>query len=232
MPGLIDGDIVCYRAAASAENDPLEVALMRADITMMDILQLEENHLTFLTGSQVVYPITDKVNFRKLINPEYKANRKQPKPRHLDACRKYLIDEYKALVTEGYEADDALGFNQTEESVIYTIDKDLMMVPGCHYNFVRKEYTEVSALDGLKMFYKQMLIGDSSDNVFGVPKIGKVKAAKLIDHLETEEEMYKVVFDLYTDSDTTINERFWMNADCLWIWRKEGEKYSDRKEVQ
>ncbi|UOF80620.1 exodeoxyribonuclease [Caudoviricetes sp.] len=224
MTGLIDGDIVCYRAAASAENEPVEISILRTDLMMMDILQLEENHITFLTGSQTAYPITDKVNFRKLINPEYKANRKQPKPKHLDACRKYLIDEYKAIVTEGYEADDAMGFNQTEESVIYTIDKDLLMIPGHHFNFVKKEYYEVSELDGLKMFYKQMLIGDSSDNVFGVDKIGKVKAAKLIDHLETEKEMKDVVVSLYSDP-----ERYLMNADCLWIWRKEGERYSNRK---
>ena len=79
-------------------------------------------------------------------------------------------------------------------------------------------------MEGLKSFYRSMLVGDSSDNVFGVEKIGKVKAAKIIDPLTTGEEMYLKVVVLYSNP-----ERFLMNADCLWLMRKEGEKYTNRK---
>jgi len=141
-------------------------------------------------------------------------------------CKAFLTTEYNAITTDGYEADDALGFNQTEDSIICSIDKDLLMIPGHHWNFVKKEHREVSELDGIKAFYRQMLIGDSSDNIFGVKGIGKVKAAKLIDHLETEDEMFKLVVDLYSDP-----ERFIMNADCLWIWRKEKEHFTSRHDI-
>lgn len=218
MTALIDADIIAYRGGASAENDPLDIAYMRVDNMMMDILENEKTYLSFLSG---------KNNFRYSINPEYKANRKDKvKPKWLDKCKEYLISEYKSITTDGYEADDALGFNQTEETVIYTIDKDLMMIPGHHYNFVKKEYREVSEQEAIKTFYKQMLIGDSSDNIFGVEKIGKVKAEKIISPLETEEEMFNVVFSLY---DT--EERFWNNADCLWIWRIKEERFSDRQRL-
>jgi 5'-3' exonuclease len=73
-----------------------------------------------------------------------------------------------------------------------------------------------------------MLIGDSVDNIMGVRKIGKVKAAKLIDHLEHEELMFKVVMDLYEGDE----DRFWMNADCLWIWQTKGERFTDRDETK
>jgi 5'-3' exonuclease len=213
---LIDADIIAYRCAASAENENLDVAISRTDSMMMELLSFDDKYLSFLSGEN---------NFRKIINPEYKANRKDIiKPIYLNDCKQYLIDEFKSIVTNGYEADDALGFNQTEESVICSIDKDLLMIPGMHYNFVKKEYHEVSELDGLKAFYRQMLIGDSADNIFGVKGIGKVKAAKLIDPLNTLEEMQEVVSQLYV-LEGSLN-RFWMNTDCLWIQRKENERFT------
>jgi 5'-3' exonuclease len=221
--GLMDGDMYAYRCSASAENDPIDVAITRLDLLVRESLNHVDSFVIALGGDG---------NFRKEINPEYKANRKdKPKPKYLEDCRKFLLDEYKAVVCNGYEADDYLGFSQTEDSIIFTNDKDLQMIPGHHFNPITNKYTEVSELDGLKCFYRQMLIGDTSDNIKGIDKIGPVKAAKLIDHLETEEEMYEVVFDLYTNSDTTFNERFWMNADCLWIWRKEGERFSNRRNI-
>ena len=226
MAALIDSDIIAYRCAASAENEPVDVAIMRVDNMIMEILGLETDYISFLSG---------KNNFRKEINPNYKANRKDiVRPQHLDSCRNYLVTEYNSIITDGYEADDALGFNLTEETVIYSIDKDLLMIPGHHYNFVKKEYREVSETDALRAFYRQMLIGDSSDNIQGVAGIGKVKAAKLIDPLETEEEMYSIVRKLYYPvPDCKLiedEERFYMNADCLWIMRKEGERFSHRHE--
>lgn len=224
MLGLIDADIVAYRVAASAENEPQEIALLRIDSMMNDILSTTDSYKAFLTG---------KNNFRYDINPDYKANRKDTvRPQWLDICRSYLVNEYNAIITDGYEADDALGFNQTEDTVIFSIDKDLLMIPGHHYNFIKNEYREVSELDGLKMFYRQMLIGDSSDNIKGVAGIGKVKAAKLIDHLDNETDMYNIVFDLYTFEDPSKENfsRFKMNADCLWIMRKEEERFSNRYE--
>jgi 5'-3' exonuclease len=219
---LIDADIIAYRAAASAENENIDIAISRTDSMMMELLSFDNKYLSFLSGEN---------NFRKVINPEYKANRKDIiKPIYLNDCKQYLIDEFKSIVTDGYEADDALGFNQTEETVICSIDKDLMMIPGMHYNFVKKEYHEVSELDGIKQFYRQMLIGDSVDNIMGIKGIGKVKAAKLIDPLENEEEMYNLVANLYFMPNEPIISRFNINADCLWIWRKEGERFSHRYE--
>lgn len=220
---LIDGDIVLYRGASSCEptkikpdREPLEVALARTDKIMVDILHETgaEDYLVFLSGTN---------NFRKDINPEYKANRKDHvKPRWFEQCGQYLIDEWNAEITDGYEADDALGFNQTKDTIICTIDKDLLQVPGRHYNFVKKEWQVVDELTGYKNFYKQMLTGDTSDNIFGIKGIGAVKAAKLIDPCTTHNEMETLVNDLYADG-----MRFYMNADCLWVMRKEGERFSD-----
>jgi len=223
---LIDADIVAHSNAAAAGED-FNAAMIYIDSMMTNILHATEtsSYKAFLTGGN---------NFRYEINPKYKANRDDLiRPPYLQECREYLVTEWKAKVTDGYEADDALGFNQTEESIICTIDKDLNMIPGKHYTWpimrggieIREaKLYEVSELEGLQAFYRQMLIGDTSDNIFGVKGIGKVKAAKIIDCLQTELEMFEQT-QVYYEGD--IN-RFWMNADCLWIMQKEGERYSNR----
>ena len=232
---LVDGDIVAYSNAASAENDPVEVAYMRIDQMMHSILDTTSagTFRIFLSGSN---------NFRHTINPEYKANRKDmvdPKWRKL--CKEYLVMEWDAEVTDGCEADDAMGINQwldfssenTEDypgTIICTIDKDLDMIPGMHYSWpiirggatVREgKIYEVSEVEGLRSFYRSMLIGDRTDNIFGVDGIGKVKAAKVIDHLETEVEMFDRVAELYQGD----MDRMLMNGKCLWIQREEGKQW-------
>lgn len=116
-----------------------------------------------------------------------------------------------------------------EPCIICSVDKDLLQIPGKHYNFVKKEFCKVSEIEGLRNFYKQMLIGDPADNIFGVKGIGKVKAANLIDCLETEQDMIDLTLTKYADEDeTNFFVRYYMNADCLWLMRKEGETYSKR----
>jgi 5'-3' exonuclease len=216
MIALIDCDIVCYRCSASVEikdsvydEEIAEQANLRADKLMQEILYATdaESYRAFFTGPN---------NFRKQINPEYKANRKdKPIPLYLKNCREFLIENWKAEVCEGYEADDAMSMNAGAEAIICTIDKDLDQVPGWHYNWVKGDLYEVSPVEGLRFFYKQLLIGDRGDNLFGVEKIGPVKAAKIIDHLTTEKEMFEEVRHLYED-----DKRLFMNGQCMWMWRE------------
>ena len=108
MQALIDFDIVAYSNAASAENDPVEVAYMRIDQMIHSILDTTgaETFRGFLSGSG---------NFRHEIYPEYKANRKDMvEPRWRKACKEYLVREWDAEVTDGYEADDAMGIAQSQ----------------------------------------------------------------------------------------------------------------------
>lgn len=209
---LIDADLVAFRVAATCDTDEdgaLDIALLRCDKLMRDILEVTEasQYKAFLTG---------KNNFRKKINPEYKANRKDKiPPRYLQQCRNFLIEEWKAEVSEGCEADDLLGINQSKDTILCSLDKDLDMIPGLHYNWYRGDFYEISKDEAIKHFYSQLLIGDRSDNIFGIAGIGKIKAEKLLAN-KTEQEMFNIVKDLYND-----DERLCMNMQCLWIWRNE-----------
>lgn len=218
---LIDADIVAYRCAATVpEYDDVEIAFYRIDVIMTQILEAtnSKEYIAYLTG---------KENFRKKINPEYKANRKDTVPPvYLQDCKKYLETNWHAKTESIYEADDLLGINQTSDTVICSIDKDLLMIPGEHYNWVRLESQTVSKQDGLRHFYKQMLIGDRSDNITGVAGIGPVKANKLIDPLDNEQDMFELVFSKYEDTS-----RFLMNANCLWILQQEGKPWIKRQDL-
>ena len=222
MIPLIDADLVAFRVAATVpEYDPFDVCEYRIDVMMRGILESceAEEYIAVLTG---------KNNFRKKVNPEYKANRKDKVPPvYLPNCREYLVENYNATITDGVEADDMLGWLQTKDTVICSIDKDLKQIAGQHFNFVKLEFDTVSPADGNKFFWKQMLIGDKSDNIFGIDGIGPVKAAKLIDPCESEQECFERVWELYRGDAG----RFVMNAQCLWIMHKEGETWVQQQDL-
>jgi len=225
MEALIDMDLVCFRCASSAEQDDEGIAIYRLNELLDQILTKTEatSYRAFLTG---------KRNFRKDIYPEYKANRKAPKPIHLDACRDYAMQNLNAeLAPDGLEADDALGINQTDSTIICTLDKDLLQVPGKHFSWeisgkgwMRPDkFVDQTELEGYRLFYQQCLKGDTSDNVKGIEKIGEKKSAVILAPCQTEQEMFNTVREMYGN-----DEEFLMNAGCLWILRKENEFFKDK----
>jgi hypothetical protein len=215
MKALIDGDIVVYRGAASAEEDDVWIALARADQMIQDILADTgaTSYNVYLTGTG---------NFRRDIAPSYKANRPDARPKHWEAVREFLITQHKAMMCNGYEADDEMGVQQDKETmstVICSIDKDLLQIPGRHYNFVKKLHSVVTPENGLKFLYMQSLIGDRSDNIIGVAGIGPVKAERALAEL-LPEEWYDKCRELYND-----DERFHLNMKLLYIWQKPNDSW-------
>lgn len=194
---------------------------------MRRILETTESsdHYTSLTGSN---------NFRYDLFPDYKANRKdKPRPVFLEDAREYLVTTWGAHVTDGYEADDALGIEQCQEefgtTVICSIDKDLKQIPGYHYNWRKNEHELVSPLDGWRSFYRSLLTGDTTDNISGVGGIGAVKSARFINDLESEIDMYATCKHLYGDDRY---EEMMRNAKLLYIWRKENDEWQPPKETE
>ena len=228
MLALIDGDLVLYRCAASAENDSLDIAKARVNELLDQILEA-------ISATEYRFFLSGKKNFRKQIYPEYKANRTQPKPVHLSDLREWACEELNAEVTEhSLEADDYLGIYQdkTEGSTtICTLDKDLLMIPGNHYQwqFGTSKWTKdakrlyQSEIEGLRLFYEQCLKGDKADNVKGIAGLGDAKARKLLAGCTTEKEMLEVCLELYGHE-----EEFLLNAQCLWILQGFDHYYLER----
>lgn len=207
MLALIDGDIVAYRVGWTTENDDFPIARFRTD-EMLDGILLDTGATEFTVW------LSDRAenNFRYKIYPEYKANRKDlPRPRHLEALKEYLITRWGARIALGQEADDALGIGQDQNwqkqiekaysTVICSIDKDLQQIPGFHYNFVKKEFNEVTKEESLQNFYKQILTGDAADNIKGAKGIGPIKAGKIIGRLGSDiYALEEAVFETYFNS--------------------------------
>lgn len=61
------------------------------------------------------------------------------------------------------------------------------------------EYLHALHGAGLKFFYAQLIMGDTTDNIPGLPRGGKPLAFKLVDPCETEEEMCLAVAGAYED---------------------------------
>jgi len=184
--------------------------------------------------------LTDSLgNFRNSISSFYKSNRSKESPVWLEDLKEHLITVWGAKISLGQEADDALGIEQTkmaEGTVICSIDKDLLQIPGYHYNFVRFEHVFVTPEEGMYNFYKQLIVGDSTDNVNGCPKKGEVKAASILlpfkgstNELEIFEAVREAYRDYYTKkglTDEAIDDIILMNGQLLYIRKKEEEMWN------
>ena len=170
-------------------------------------------------------------NFRKdiAVTKPYKGNRKGYKPFYYQKVRDYLIDELGALVSEDEEADDTLAIAQTNDkdnTIICTIDKDLWTVPGAKYDFKREESSYVTEYDGMRHFQYQMLAGDPVDNIQGVPKIGPVKAKKILGDYEDVQVTWNIIRDYYKDSyGDDCNDIMLEMGRLLWIRHNVGEMW-------
>jgi len=215
------------------------------------IVQFIKNSVTpsemrlFLTAN-------DKSNYRFKIAKTpgraglgYKAGRAS-KPEHYEALREYLVTKYKAEVIYGQEADDALGIEQYKDfaeardepenyrndcyleyalkTIICSIDKDLKMIPGCHFNIVTGDREFITEFEGYKNFCNQLLIGDNADNIPGIRGIGKKRAANLLKDAKTEKELLDIVKGMYyTKFKEDADRRLLEIGQLLWIRRHEGE---------
>jgi len=225
---LIDGDIIAYSCAWAAQKknqplQPLEYTLEQVDEMMMSIYDVCEasEGLTYLTG---------KGNYRYdvAVTHPYKGNRKdQPKPTHLGAIRDHLVKRWKAEVTEGIEADDAMGIAQyspshdLDKTCICTIDKDLDMIPGWHYNWKKDGLYFVEPEEADYFFHQQLLTGDRVDNIFGIKGIGPVKATKLLKG-KTYQERECIILKKYMShfGADCGKDRMEENRQLLWILRE------------
>lgn len=230
----LDGDIILYSVGFASQDDPVEYALKStrsACSTIMHDVGASRLHI-YLTGAG---------NYREAVYDKYKANRKDTdKPRHYKAIKKYMLDTLGAILIEGEEADDALGYMAVSKGHgIATLDKDLDGVPGLHYNWKKKSAYYVSPEDADRFFYTQMLTGDSTDNIPGLFKRTGVKAMastkEPIEYMDDPKEMYAHVKQVYMDAiekkvmpseESDVDRWLLTQGQLLWIRRKEGETWA------
>lgn len=186
---LIDADILVYRAISSVEHEiewDEDVWTLYADLN--EAHEAFEGMLETIlrnVGSKLNYKLcfSDSANFRKDIDPTYKANRsKNRKPVGFKQFRQKIVEGYPSFSQPGLEADDCLGILATKfidkGPIIVSDDKDLMQIPGKH--LIDGEIVTVTKADGDYVHMLQTLTGDAVDGYSGCPGIGPKTAEKIL----------------------------------------------------
>jgi hypothetical protein len=146
----------------------------------------------FLSGA-------DNFRTKLAVTKVYKGTRSEVKPTYYKEIGEYLTENWKAETTGGIEADDAIGIAAMEakekdvEYVVVSNDKDLNQIPGLHYDWVKKEFYNVSSKEAKTAFFTQLLTGDATDNVPGIPGVGPATAEKILADCKSPEEMIDAV---------------------------------------
>jgi DNA polymerase I len=147
--------------------------------------------------------------FRDDLFESYKANRVET-PSDLNVQVPFILRavegfRIKSLVLDGFEADDVIGTLAARatrlrfDTVIVTEDKDFMQLVGPHvtlWNTMRDrrvDTREVRTRLGVEpsaVIDVMALMGDSIDNIKGVPGIGEKTATALIKHFGSMDKLY------------------------------------------
>jgi len=113
-----------------------------------------------------------------------------------------------------------------KNTCIASIDKDLNGVPGWHFNWNKDDLYWVTEDEATRWFYTQLIMGDPTDNIQGVPSYGIKKAEKALAKCEDEEDMYWVALGLYQYYYEALGYKpmnaLLENARLLWMRREEG----------
>ena len=200
---LIDGSSYLYRAfhalppLTNAQGEP--TGALHGVLTMIQKLIREEQPLHIA----VVFDAPGKT-FRDELFAEYKAHR-PPMPDELRSQVQPILDAVEAmglplLRVEGVEADDVIGTlcKQAADAglsvLVSTGDKDLAQLVNDKVTLINTMNNSRMDRDGVKakfdVFPEQIidylaLVGDTSDNIPGVPKVGAKTAAKWLNLYDT-----------------------------------------------
>jgi hypothetical protein len=230
LPGVYsrkEGDD--YRLFAEINLEPLSHALQNVKRTVAKALEAVD-----CTDFDVKMFLSGKDNFRKevAVTRPYKGNRDRThRPTYELEIREFIKSTWDTTEAEGEEADDLLGIAQTKygphDSVIISIDKDLDQIPGLKYNTKHDIRYDVTEQEAIYNFYTQLLMGDSTDNIPGLPGIGAGKAKKALHGMETEQEMIEECVRMYQIHSGKDDWQTYMieQGRLLWIRREVGEMW-------
>lgn len=197
-----------------------DVAIKAADNILKDIMSevKSKKYLLYMTGD-------DNHRDRKAEVVKYKVSREDMvRPERLKAVRRHILDNHGAKIIEGLECDDVIsvvGYKgyvadpESPKTCIVNIDKDLFGTPLVNYDFVKNEWKYITEYEANKWMFIQILMGDSIDDIRGLPNIstelrkkygcrkgksiGEKTAEKILEGSEDIQEMYRRTLECYID---------------------------------
>ena len=232
---ILDGMALMYRAFYAFINAPMRNS---AGVNTSAMFGFSNTVLSLLEKENPTHVVAcldpSGPTFRHERYAEYKANR-QAMPQELRDSIPWIIDILKAMQipvvrVPGYEADDLIGtFTRMADeqggmhSYMVSLDKDLgqLLSPTCSFHKPGKKGADFEVVDEAAFLEEWgistpaqiidilALMGDSSDNIPGVPGVGAVTARKLITQFGSVENMLA-----HTDEiKGKMREKIEQNAD-------------------
>ena len=219
---LVDGSGYIFRAyhalpPINRKSDGLQLNAVFGFCNMLWKLLRDMKAEDKPTHLAVVFDLSEKT-FRTEMYPDYKAHRPDPpddlKPQFGLIRQAVHAFDLPCLEQKGFEADDLIAtyVRQANEagatSTIVSSDKDLMQLVNDRvvmYDTMkdkkigRAEVIEKFGVPPDKVIEVQALIGDSTDNVPGVPSIGQKTAALLINEYGDLETLLKRASEIKRD---------------------------------
>ena len=244
MKPLIDADILRYEVGFGAETGWQTEGELPPWPYVEEMLHYRIDKICADVGATeppVLY-ITEGRTFRFDIakRKPYKGTRKDHKPWHFNNLTIYFKDILGCEVVTGIEADDQMVIDHLgdEETIICSRDKDLRQCPGPFYSWELGKQPSYGPLvitkageielsedkkkiigNGLAFFYAQLLLGDTSDNIPGLPGCGPVKAYTILDVDKCH--MLSVVEDAYEEKyGGDWEEELLEQGRLLWMTRR------------
>lgn len=200
---VIDADGFLFSVACSGESvakgqgedgEDMYFATLTDEEAYHKVVDMLDDIVKEVGADSALVCLSDRRCFRYDILPSYKGNRKETRRPPLLAVLKEMISERKpfpVINVKGLEADDVCGITsgvlraQGKDPIICSPDKDLNTIPGklyaCRPGSVVVTVTEEMA-DRFHLF--QTLAGDSTDGYTGCPKVGPVRAKKVLDECD------------------------------------------------
>ena len=209
---LIDADFFFYRAASAAEeeheyNEELTVIVGNfrkgQKIVRQELKKLTDRFDT----NDILLTFTDRVNFRKEIEPTYKGNRVKRKPCGYLKLKNWGMEEYASVMKPGLEADDVCGILATNGSldnfVLISPDKDMEQIPVRLYNL--KDEFDQSPEAARRKLYEQCLTGDQTDGYSGCVGVGPKRAQIILNSVKGE-DYWPAVVAAFEDAGQTYED--------------------------
>jgi 5'-3' exonuclease len=202
LVSIIDADTLVYLCAYRAKDeDNANKVLANVDTFVQSILTNTSctHYIAFLGGTKCFrYDIA--------VTKPYKGNRPASPDWYVKwggVIKAHLRDVWHFQVVNGIEADDAVSIASEElkfidiNHILVHGDKDIRQKSGNHYNLRTHKREWISEVEAHRNLFKQILTGDTTDGIQGLPGIGKKKASQYIDGIEDWREMAKIVYQLF-----------------------------------
>ena len=232
---ILDGMALMYRAFYAFINAPMRTSAGLNTSAMFGFTNTVLSLIEKESPTHIVACLDPSgPTFRHEQFPEYKANR-QAMPQELRDSIPWIIRILEAMRipvvrVPGYEADDLIGtFTRLAEergdmhAYMVSLDKDLgqLLSPSCSFHKPGKKGADFEIIDQAAFLEEWgiseprqiidilALMGDSSDNIPGVPGVGAVTARKLIAQFGSVQNMLEHTSDIKGKLRQKIEE----NAD-------------------